>query len=191
MAAPSKSFTVIPDSSVDPDSALSTTLAVSWRDNDLFLEEWLGKNFTAAVDHDHDNVNSKSVNLIGALQTSAHDISFSFPTTSGSTGALGFTPIFCLAVGWYGIPSVRISAFAGFARGTGALAKSAAWDQGGLSTDVSADADAIGGRAVGFGVTSHGEDLDVTAFSSAGITFSAPSFSSSEVVDLKVLIVGT
>ena len=61
MAAPSKSFTVIPDGDIDPDSPLTTGLFTSLRDNDIHLEEWLGLSFVAAQDHDHDGVNSKAV----------------------------------------------------------------------------------------------------------------------------------
>ena len=61
MAAPSKTFTVIADSDTDAESPLDTDLVTSLRDNDIHLEEWLGKNFTAAVDHDHDGANSKPV----------------------------------------------------------------------------------------------------------------------------------
>lgn len=61
MAPPSKTFTIIPDSAIDPDSPLTTTLMTNLRDNDIHLEEWLGKNFVAAIDHDHDGVNSANV----------------------------------------------------------------------------------------------------------------------------------
>lgn len=61
MVAPSKSFTVIADSAIDPDSPLTSGLFTNLRDNDIHLEEWLGDGFTAAKDHDHDGVNSKLV----------------------------------------------------------------------------------------------------------------------------------
>ena len=61
MAAPSKSFTVQPDTQVDANSPLDETLMTEQRDNDIHLEEWMGKNYTAAVDHDHDGTNSKGV----------------------------------------------------------------------------------------------------------------------------------
>ena len=61
MAAPSKAFTLIADSAIDPDSPETTGLITQFRDNDVHLEEWLGKNFVAAIDHDHDGVNSKKV----------------------------------------------------------------------------------------------------------------------------------
>lgn len=63
MAAPSKNFTVIPDSDVDANSPLDATLKTEERDNDIHLEEWMGKNFTAAVDHDHNGVNSVRISV--------------------------------------------------------------------------------------------------------------------------------
>ena len=64
MAAPSKTFTVIADSDTDAESPIDTDLVTSLRDNDIHLEEWLGKNFIAAVDHDHDGVNSAFVSSV-------------------------------------------------------------------------------------------------------------------------------
>jgi len=61
MAAPSKTFSAPTDSQIDPNSPVDTTLMTQLRDNDVHLEEWMGKNYTAAVDHDHDGVNSKIV----------------------------------------------------------------------------------------------------------------------------------
>ena len=73
MVAPSKVFTVLPNSDVDPDSPVSTNLMTSLRDNDIHLEEWLGDGFTAAQDHDHDGINSAKVDAndllnLGAVQ---------------------------------------------------------------------------------------------------------------------------
>lgn len=59
MPAPSKNFTVIADTAIDVDSPIDETLMTRLRDNDIHLQEWLGKNYTAAEDHDHDGVNSK------------------------------------------------------------------------------------------------------------------------------------
>lgn len=59
MTAPSKSFTVIVDTRIDVDSPLDESLMEDLRDNDIHLEEWLGGSYVAAVDHDHDGVNSK------------------------------------------------------------------------------------------------------------------------------------
>lgn len=67
MVAPSKSFTVIADSAIDPDSPLTTGLFTNFRDNDIHLEEWLGDAFTAAKDHNHDDVNSKRVPSYGFM----------------------------------------------------------------------------------------------------------------------------
>lgn len=61
MAAPSKDFTVIADSRVDTDSPVDTTLVTDMRDNDIHLEEAMGRDYVLAVNHDHDDVNSKGV----------------------------------------------------------------------------------------------------------------------------------
>jgi hypothetical protein len=58
---PSKSFTVIPDSAVDTDSPITVTLMTEFRDNDIHLEEWVGRDYVAEVNHDHDGVNSKAL----------------------------------------------------------------------------------------------------------------------------------
>lgn len=69
MTAPSKSYTSIPDSDIDPESPLTTTLMTAYRDNDVNAHEWIGGSYTPAVDHDHDGVNSKLIsgNIAGAL----------------------------------------------------------------------------------------------------------------------------
>ena len=61
MPAPSKNFTTIADSQVDGSSPLDTTLVTGLRDNDQHIEEWLGKDFTAAQNHEHNNVDSARV----------------------------------------------------------------------------------------------------------------------------------
>lgn len=67
MAAPAAAFTVIPTADVDPDSPLTTNLAVSWRDNiENVFAQLVGDpvgtpTFTPAAEHDHDGVNSKVV----------------------------------------------------------------------------------------------------------------------------------
>lgn len=58
MPAPSVSWTVIPDSDIDPESPITTGLMTAIRDNAQHLKEWLGNSYTAAVDHNHDGVNS-------------------------------------------------------------------------------------------------------------------------------------
>lgn len=59
MTAPTKSWTSIPDSDIDPESPITTGLMTSIRDNAQHLKEWLGSSYTAAIDHDHDGTNSK------------------------------------------------------------------------------------------------------------------------------------
>ena len=65
MVAPSKSFTLIPDGDIDPDSPITTGLMTEFRGNDIHLEEWLGKDFVAAQNHDHDGLNSAFVSAAG------------------------------------------------------------------------------------------------------------------------------
>lgn len=73
MPAPTKNFTAIADAAVDVDSPIDETLMTALRDRDENLKQWLGGSYTAAVDHDHDGVNSKllpgnTFGLIYALQ---------------------------------------------------------------------------------------------------------------------------
>ncbi|MDJ0513090.1 MAG: hypothetical protein QNJ62_06570 [Methyloceanibacter sp.] len=95
MVAPSKNFTSIPDTSVDTDSPLTTTLMTQYRDNDIHLEEWLGKNYTAAVDHDHDGVNSALITIpagsigqteIGSSAVGQGELKTSTSTVSATNG---------------------------------------------------------------------------------------------------------
>jgi len=67
MVAPSKSFTVIVDADVDPDSPVTTNLMTELRDNTIHLEEWLGDGFTAAKNHDHNGTNSKKIDAANVL----------------------------------------------------------------------------------------------------------------------------
>lgn len=88
MATPSKTFTSIPDTSVDAESPLDTTLMTQIRDSLIHLEEWVGKNYTAAVDHDHDGVNSSfvgSVNLNVAASSNAQIGAADNEVTASST----------------------------------------------------------------------------------------------------------
>lgn len=67
MVAPTKSFSVIPDADVDPDSPLTTDLMTALRDNDLNLFSQLvgepvgSPPYTPAQAHDHDGSNSKQI----------------------------------------------------------------------------------------------------------------------------------
>ncbi|TAN59696.1 hypothetical protein EPN18_09995 [bacterium] len=58
MTVPSKNWTSIADTQVDADSPLDTTLITALRDDLVHLKEWLGANYTAAQNHNHDGVNS-------------------------------------------------------------------------------------------------------------------------------------
>lgn len=69
MPAPSKNWTNVADSQVDAESPLDTTLLTAIRDNLVHLREWLGLSYTAAQDHDHDGLNSKSVVLADSTVT--------------------------------------------------------------------------------------------------------------------------
>jgi len=61
MAAPTYSWNTINSSQTDADSPLDTTLMEAQRQNLIHLEEWLGLDYTAAQNHDHDGTNSKPV----------------------------------------------------------------------------------------------------------------------------------
>ena len=65
MTAISKSYVVIADGAVDPDSPVDTTLMTGIRDNLVFLREWLGESFFAGAvqNHNHDGVNSALVEI--------------------------------------------------------------------------------------------------------------------------------
>lgn len=69
MPAPSKTFTTIADSRVDPESIIDTDLMTDLRDNDIHNYEWIGFGFTPAQAHTHDGVNSSLLpgNVAGAL----------------------------------------------------------------------------------------------------------------------------
>lgn len=61
MAAPTVPFTNIPPGDFASGKAGLTTTGIQLRDNDAHLQEWLGGSYVAAVDHDHDGVNSKAI----------------------------------------------------------------------------------------------------------------------------------
>ncbi len=69
MPAPSKSFTTIADSRVDPESIVDTDLMTDLRDNDIHNYEWIGYGYTPAQAHTHDGVDSALLpaNVFGAL----------------------------------------------------------------------------------------------------------------------------
>lgn len=65
MTAITKTFTVIADTAVDPDSPMDTVLVTALRDNDLHLREWLGASYIAGAvqDHNHDGSNSAAIDV--------------------------------------------------------------------------------------------------------------------------------
>jgi hypothetical protein len=69
MVAPSKVFTTIADSRIDPESIIDTDLMTQLRDNDIHMNERIGGSFTADKDHTHDGVGSALVpgNVFGTL----------------------------------------------------------------------------------------------------------------------------
>jgi len=73
VAAPAKAFTVITDGRVDADSPVNQSLVTDLRNNTEHLEEWLGKSFTAEVDHNHDGINSATIQRSEWLSLIASD----------------------------------------------------------------------------------------------------------------------
>ena len=71
MPAPSKPFTEVPDVDIDTGSIINETRMTEARDNDIHLEEWLGLDYLAAQNHDHDDVNSKAVEVFGRFSIAA------------------------------------------------------------------------------------------------------------------------
>lgn len=71
MAAPTYDWNGITSAQTDADSPIDTTLMEGIRQNLVHLKEWLGESFTAAKDHDHDGINSKSVLLADSVVTIA------------------------------------------------------------------------------------------------------------------------
>lgn len=58
MTAPTKNYTTIPSSDLDPESPITTGLMTSIVDNIEHVRQWLGYGYTAAQAHDHDGANS-------------------------------------------------------------------------------------------------------------------------------------
>lgn len=90
MPAPSSSWTVIASTAVDSDSPIDEPLMQALRGNLIHLEEWLGLNYTAAQDHDHDGVNSKNVLLADASIATAKYQDASVTNAKLAGPALGF-----------------------------------------------------------------------------------------------------
>lgn len=69
MPVPSKNWSDIVDSQIDAESPIDTTIMTQIRDDLVFLKEWLGSSYTAAVDHNHDGINSANVVLADSTVT--------------------------------------------------------------------------------------------------------------------------
>ena len=61
MTVPSKNFTSIADTAIDNNSPIDVTLMTAIRDSLIHLEEWLGMDYTAHQNHNHDGTNSNTV----------------------------------------------------------------------------------------------------------------------------------
>jgi hypothetical protein len=86
MTAISKTYTAPSDAQVDADSPIDTTLLTQFRDDIIFLKEWLGHSYVggAVQDHNHDGTNSAAIET-GVLVKNG---SFEDGTTSGWTQTL-------------------------------------------------------------------------------------------------------
>lgn len=88
MTAPAKSFTVVADTSIDADSPLDVTLMTALRDNDQHLEEWLGKDYTAATNHEHNGTDSAKISMANVSKTGAVGVFDDFAVAAVSGGLL-------------------------------------------------------------------------------------------------------
>lgn len=61
MAVPSENFDLITSGELDADSPLKEDTLQKIRTSLIHLEEWLGMDYTAAQNHDHDGANSKQI----------------------------------------------------------------------------------------------------------------------------------
>lgn len=106
MPPPSKSWVVIADSQVDADSPLDSVLMTGIRDDLVHLEEWVGLDYTAAQNHDHDDVNSKAV--VGVADAAISQAKLSTTTGEVSTTVNAFVSL-TLPGGSYGFyPQIKM-----------------------------------------------------------------------------------
>lgn len=136
----------------------------------------------------HSNLNHSNIPGVGFNQVSTHTFDWSASSTARSTGPLGFTPAYAIAIGVFNhsLLSTTVSTAAstmtiGVATGTGSNASSVGQmaDRTGSADTMCTtyDTDSIAG------ISTHGDsggvsvktswdlvDVDVTAFSSSGIT---------------------
>lgn len=104
MVALSRPFTVIADSSVDPDSPLTTTLMVSLQENDIHLEEWLGLSASVKIaDHAHAGFDVDGTAVISTVALVFDQIT---NQSAGPTGA-SFIDVATITVASADLPSNR------------------------------------------------------------------------------------
>lgn len=85
MPSPSKSWTNIVDSQIDADSPLDTTLITAIRDDLVHIREWLGKDYTAAQNHQHNGADSAQIAYADIPKTTGVELFDDF-FTLGSSG---------------------------------------------------------------------------------------------------------
>lgn len=71
MASPTYPWSIISSTQTDANSPINETLMEGIRQDLIHLKEWLGENYTPAVDHNHDGVNSSFVASVadGSINT--------------------------------------------------------------------------------------------------------------------------
>lgn len=112
----SEVWTEIVASQTDADSPIDQTLMDSIRKNFYHLKYWLGKNYTADDDHDHDGINSKSVVLADDSVTQAkigpNAVGLSeLKCTDDAGGSATVTTLFTMVGGRYSFhPQTKVSA---------------------------------------------------------------------------------
>lgn len=95
MPAPSKNWTDIADTSIDPDSPITTSLMTAIRDDLVHVKEWIGHGFTAQQAHTHNGVDSALVEIgpnyvrNGSFEDSA--AGWTFTNYSGGSNAISTT----------------------------------------------------------------------------------------------------
>jgi len=175
MVVPSKNFTIISDSAIDADSPITADLMEDFRDNDIHLEEWLGKNYTAAVDHDHDGSNSKFIDIVSTVSVYNEQLTAVVNASNWSlnTGSLGFTPV-AMTINWALDRGTAIYCGWGMGKSTTEQNGMSIYVSSGSFGNIAIDSnDLIGFAASGTGdtvVTSFAESAKITAWSEGGIT---------------------
>jgi hypothetical protein len=175
MAVPSKNFTIIADSAIDVDSPITEDLMEDFRDNDIYLEEWLGKDYTAAQNHDHDGVNSKLVDIVSTINVYSEQLTSTINAADWSldTGSLGFTPI-AMTINWALDRGSDI--YCGWGMGAGTSSQNGMSLRGSATTleNIAIDSDDIIGFRTNSGgdivLTSFTESAKITAWSESGVT---------------------